>query len=200
MRISDNINKQNKGFTIAEVLVASLIALITALAILSLYIFSWRSFATGNVLLDVYLNSRNASGYLTQDIRCAAQVVQSHGSYTTTDNSIVLQVPAINSSGYAISPNCDYIIYRLQGSDLYRIVEKDAASSRLNENRVIARYCTSLTFSSGGVTLSNIGDLSTINTVAIYLPINKSTVSTSGSGTENESINPTTIVKLRNKW
>ncbi len=196
---SDIMNRLNKGFTLLELQVASAIALITLSAVLALYLFSWRSFTIGNPLLDVYSNSRNASGWLTRDIRCAAQVVSSHGSYTTTDNSIVLMVPSIDSLGEVISPNYDYIIYKLQDTDLYRIVQKDASSSRANENRAIAHYCDSLTFSSGGVALSNIGNLSTVNTVAIYLPINKSTISLSGAGTVNESINPTTVVRLRNK-
>lgn len=199
MKLSQNINKQNKAFTLVEVQVALFVAFITLLAALCLYIFSWRNFTTGSALLDVYANSRNASEWLTRDIRCAAQVVPSYGSYATTDNSIVLMVPSINASGQVISSHYDYIAYLLQGSDMYRIVQKDALSSRPNENSVKARYCASLTFSSGGVTLSNIANLSAVNTVAIYLPINKSTVSLSGAGQEVESITPTTVVKLRNK-
>ena len=202
------MTKDNKGFTIIELQVAALISIVTLLAILSLYLFSWRSFTTGNTLLDVYANSRNAIGWITKDIRCAKQIVksveitgQASQYYTTTDNSIVLMLPSINSSGIVISPYYDHVIYFLQGSDMYRIVQKDPMSSRQNENRIIARYCSSLVFSSGGVTLSNFSDteLSTKNTVAVYLPINKVTISLSGSGTQTESIAPTTIVRLRNK-
>lgn len=193
------MNKRSNGFTLIELQMASFISLIVLAAILSLYIFSWRSFTMGDAILDVYANSRNAAGWLTRDIRCAAQIVPSHGSYTTTDSSIVLKVPSIDATGQTISSYYDYITYRLQGSNMYRIVEKDALSSRQSENRIIARYCSSLTFSSGGVTLSNIGNLSTVNTVAIYLPINKAAISLSGSGTVVEAIIPTTIVRLRNK-
>ncbi len=207
--VKDKMRIKNKGFTLLELQVASFISFITLLAILSLYLFSWRSFTTGNTLLDVYSNSRNAIGWITKDIRCAKQIVKSvqiTGSspaqyYTTTDNSIVLMIPSINSSGIVISPYYDHVIYLLQGSDLYRIVQKDPASSRSNVNKIIARYCSSLVFSSGDVTLSNFSDteLSTKNTVAVYLPINKVTISLSGSGTQTESIAPTTIVRLRNK-
>ena len=80
-----------------------------------------------------------------------------------------------------------------------RIVDPDPLSARTAENRKIAAYCGSLVFSSGGDTLSNVGNLSTVNTVAIYLPINKVTVSLSGGGAVIESITPTTTVRLRNK-
>ena len=201
------MNRRNKGLTLVELQVASSIALIILSAALALYLFSWRSFTIGNALLDVYSNSRNASGWLTRDIRCATQVVPQYpetGSpaYQTGDHVIVLKVPSVDGSGNALNSSYDHIIYKLQDGDLYRIVQKDASSSRPNENRAIAHYCTSLTFRSGNYGLKYYADnniLSTINTVAIYLPINKSTISLSGAGMANESINPTTIVKLRNK-
>ena len=200
------MNKKNRGFTLVELQVASFISLVILLAILSLYLFSLHSFTAGNTILDVYANSRNAIGWMMKDIRCAKQVVSSvpitgdpSHSYYTTDNSIVLMVPSIDASGNVISPCYDYIIYFLQGGDMRRIVQKDPLSARKAENRIIASYCSSLVFSSGGDTLSDIANLSTINTVAIYLPINKVTISLSGSGEMTESITPTTIVRLRNK-
>lgn len=198
------MNKRKKAFTLVELQVASVIALFTLSAVLALYLFSWRSFAIGSTLLDVYSNSRIASGYLTRDIRCTAQVVSSYGSYVTSDNSIVLKVKSIGPLGDVISPNCDYIAYELRNApdgrkDLYRIVMPDASSSRTSDDRFMAHYCESLIFSSGGIDLSSIGDLSLINTISIYLPINKSTMSLSGAETSILSLNPTTVVRLRNK-
>lgn len=196
------MNNRNKGFTLVEFNMASFIALLVFTAAFVLYISVWRSLTTGSAYLDTYTGSRNASGWLIRDVRCAAQVVKQYpetGSpiYQTGDNVIVLRVPSINSSGQVISPGLDYIIYRLQTSDLYRTVKANASSSRPNEDRPIARYCASLTFSSDGVTLSNIPNLSTVNTVAVYLPINKSNVAL--GETTAEKINPTTIIRLRNK-
>lgn len=194
------MNRRNRAFSLLELQIASAIGFIILAAVLTLYVFSWKNFNTGNVLLDVYANSRNASGWLTRDIRSAAQVIGNYGAYTTTDNSIILVVPSIDASGQPVgSQHNDYIIYQLQGSDLYRIVQSDPLSSRPNSNDVKAHYCSSLTFSSGGVTLSHVANLSTVNTIAIYLPINKSTISLGGTGTETESITPTTVVRLRNK-
>ena len=189
----------NKGFTLVEIQVASAIVLMVLSAVFAMYLFSWRSFTIGNTLLDVYSNSRNASGWLTRDIRCAAQVIPSYSSYATTDNSIVLMVPSIDENNEIISPCYDYIIYNLQGTDLHRIVDKDVLSSRVAGDNVVAHNCEGLTFSSNGVGLSGVGNLSTVNTVSIYLPINKSSISLSGAGEQVASINPTTVVRLRNK-
>ena len=224
------MNKRNRGFTLVELQVASSISLLVLLAILSLYIFSWRNFNIGNTLLDVYLNSRNASGWLTRDVRCARQVLSeitldSGITYHTDINvngdahSIVLRVPSIDKNGDSIKDplGCliedyvDYIIYQLQGKDLRRIVQIDPRfrvagdyynkNGRNDENKVIAHYCDSLTFSfwnSLGDKVTNL-DPGTADIVAIYLPINKTTLSLSGTATVSELINPTTKVRLRNK-
>lgn len=175
-----------------------LIGVIVLAAAVSLYLFYWRTFVIGNAILDVYTNSRIAAEWMVRDIRSAAQVVPSHDTYTTTDNSIVLQIPSIDSSGDVIGSHYDHIIYQLQDSDLYRIVKKDSSSARQEENRAIAHYCTSLNFSSGGVTLSEVPNLSAINEIGIYLPLNKTTLAL-GGGEGEVSITPTTVIRMRNK-
>jgi len=194
---------RKKGLTLIDLDFALVVGTITLVAAISLYILYWRTFVIGNTMLDVYSNSRVALELISRDTRWATQVATSYTSggttYTTGDSVLVLMVPSVDASHNCIPSSYDYIIYQLQGGNLYRIVFKDAASSRSNENRVVAKCCTSLTFSSGGVTLSNIPNKSTINNVDIYLPINKSTISLSGKVETNESMNPTTVVKLRNK-
>ena len=189
------------GFTLVEIQVALGITFIIFLAVFSLYILYSKTFKAGSTVLDTYSNSRIAIALISRDIRCAAQVESSHGAYTTTDSSVVLKVPSVDAAGNVISVQYDEIIYRLQGVDLYRIAIPSAASARPAENRAVAHNCGSLIFSSGGVTLSNIGsaNLSDINTVAVCLPINKMILSLSGTGMVTESTIPTTVIKLRNK-
>ncbi len=199
---------RENGMTLVEIQFASAIAVLILLAALSLYIFNWRSFALGNAMLNSYANSRIAMEWISRDVRWAAQVVASHGSYATSDNTVVLQVPSIDASGHVIGAHYDYITYQVQSGELHRIVEKDALSSRPNENRIAARNCSSLNFSSPenldayGVPkrLSQITSLSTINTVGVYLPLNEAVLSLSGAATHTTSmITPTTIIRMRNK-
>lgn len=194
--------KKIRGFTIVELQVASAIAAFMLIAVISLYIFYWKFFGIGNTVLDVYSNSRVAMGWLAKDIRCAAQVVPSHGSYVTSDSCVVLQVPSIDSAGSVIPSAYDYITYKLQGStpkDLYRIVEPNAASSRQAANGHIAHYCDSLSFKFDGNSFGSTPNLSAVNTVSVYLPLNKVIFSWTGTGSGTASLNPTTTVRLRNK-
>ncbi len=197
-----------RGISLVELQVSLAIAFVTLLAAVALYIFYWRTFVIGNNMLDVYSNSRVAVELIARDTRWAKQVVSQYpetGSpvYTTTDSVIVLKIPSVGASNSIIESQYDYIIYRLQGNDLYRIVVPFSTgltpSVRKAENRIVAHYCSSLTFSSGDVTLSHISNLSTVNTIGVYLPLNKSTISLSGTGTGTATIVPTTIIRLRNK-
>jgi len=211
MRISDNLNKRNKGFSLAEVQVALFITFIMFVAAFSLYIFYNKTFSIGNALLDVYANSRIAVALMSRDIRWAAQVDPSYTdsetnvTYTTGDQVIVLKVPSVDSSGNVIGSEYDEIVYLVQNRNLRRIVMPHTTgptpSSRIYENRVVARYCNQLTFSSGGHPLSyyNSSALPTLNTIALRLPINQTIINLSGVGTMTPQITPTMLVRLRNK-
>jgi len=220
MRALNGIYARAKGFTLIELQLSIFIACITIVAALSLYIFYWRTFVIGNTVLDVYSSSRIAMGWVARDIRSADQVAASYTSggttYTTGDHVIVLEIPSIDTAGNIVAPDddlpyYDHIIYQLQADKLRRIQNIDSRfnisgkpyyhqNGRLSEDRTVTDNCTLLTFSSGGVTLSHISDTDkpNINTVSIYLPLNKKMISLSGSGTETASITPTTLVRLRN--
>ncbi|OGW93580.1 MAG: hypothetical protein A3G36_00710 [Omnitrophica bacterium RIFCSPLOWO2_12_FULL_45_13] len=211
--IPNRLRRRAKGFSLAELQVAIIITAIVLVASLSLYISHWRTFLIGNAYIDVYSNSRLAVDWMARDIRWAAQVMPSsdYGSYATSDNSLVIKIPSIDTSGNVMNGYYDNIIYQLQGSNLRRIVQIDqrlssSTSGRQNETRIIAKYCSSLTFSSKNssgnvVALSQFSssEMSTINYIAIYLPLSETVASLSGAGTGTAQLTPTTIVKLRNK-
>jgi hypothetical protein len=214
------MNWKNKGFTIAEILIASFIAILILTAALSLYIFYWRGFVTGNTVLDTYSNSRIAMGWMAKDIRSGAQILPQStivNGYATSNSCIVLQVPSIaNTSGnISIIPSqFDEIIYFVQAGQLRETVATyttgPTPSIRIPQNnRTIARYCNSVTFykvdtSAGTWTplstfIGGGGNLSTINNVGVSLPINETTLSLNGITTQNYLITPTMVVRLRNK-
>lgn len=199
------LRSARQGFSLIELKISMLIVMIIIIATISLFIGSWRSSIIGNTYLDVYSNSRVAVEYMSRDIRWAVQVLSSYGGYTTSNSCLVLMVPSIDASGNIKPSYYDYIIYQLQGSDLRRILQADAQSSRVSENRIIAHYCSSLALS-GAITgdetptpLSDVQNLSTINLVAISLPLNKPMLSLTGGGTGGAQLTPTTEVRLRNK-
>ncbi|MDP3790516.1 MAG: hypothetical protein Q8R38_00515 [Candidatus Omnitrophota bacterium] len=213
------MDRKNKGFTIAEMQIALFVATIILIAAISLYIFYWRGFVTGNTVLDIYSNSRMAMGWIAKDVRSAAEILPQStivSGRTTSDSCIVLQVPSIANTGGSASvipSQFDEIVYIVQDGNLQRIVTPYTAgltpSVRPPENRAVARYCNLVTFykvdtSTGTWTplsgfLGSGGNLSTINNMGVSLPINETTLSLSGVETQNYSITPTMVLRLRNK-
>jgi prepilin-type N-terminal cleavage/methylation domain-containing protein len=213
------MRKNRRGFTLMELQVASLVMGLILVAAISIYIFSWRSFTTGNTVLDIYSNSRIAMGWMSKDIRWASQILPQStiiGGYTTSSNCAVLQVPSISGSGgnMAIIPSqYDEIIYYVQNGDLYQIVAPYTSGStpsvRPAQNRVVARNCNPATFykvdtANGTWTplstfISSGGNLSTVSNLGISLPVNETTLSLSGAVVRTTSVTPTTVIRLRNR-
>lgn len=215
-------NKFRKGFTLVEFQVASIIASIIIIAALSLYIFYWHAFSTSDAFLNIYGNSRIAMLRLSKDIRGASQILTTSTlgtpTYTTSSSCVVLQVPSITvSSGIItiIPSQYDNIIYNVVNNNLYEIVlpytAGAAPSARKASNGAVAKYCSSVTFyyvntaNNTWTPLSNFisggGSLANVTNLGISLPMNETILSFSGggSGVQNISLSPNTIVRLRNK-
>jgi prepilin-type N-terminal cleavage/methylation domain-containing protein len=79
--------RRSSGFTLAELLVATSIALILLLFASSFYVFSLRSFASMANYMDLSRQSRNASDLISRDLRSALSV------QSLLNNQLVLNQP-----------------------------------------------------------------------------------------------------------
>lgn len=197
-----------KGITLIEILIGVAISSIVMLAFLSLYIIGQKYIFNQNARADSIEDSRYPLAWISRDIKESFQVSLSSvsGIYTTSADTLVLQVPSVDASGLIIDidSNYDYIIYRQNPTIPYRlerIIEADAVSSRQSRERFLA---DDLDLSAGETPVEFIYyDLSGIKIEdGIYtntLSINVSLVSRkNGVGRAfQERIN--TRVKLRNK-
>lgn len=204
-------DSSNKGLTLVEMQISAAITVIVIVAAMSLYLMAWRSFALGNGYMDIYSDSRMAMEKMARDIRWGAQIESSYGGYTTANNSMILKIPSVNTSGDVVGGYYDRVIYNVSSDNkLHRIVRIDTAvpnSGRSNDDRVIAKNCSPSNFLLGTVdegtgafqSLGSVPILSTINNVAVSLPISSSMLSFSGGTTQQVALTPTTTIRLRNK-
>lgn len=191
----------NKGFSLAELMVALGLGVFMLSAVLSLNVLAKESFTIGTAFMDIHGSARKTMDWMTKDIRWAEQVVSSHTigaqTYTTGDSEIILQVPSIDGSGDVITTSDDYIIYHVNSSDstqLERIVDADSASSRSDETKILINDLNSLNFSSSGTGLSSVSDVTSLTNVEVGF----STSKTPAQGKSvSESLN--SVVELRNK-
>ena len=66
-------------------------------------------------------------------------------TYTSSANTLVLQMPAINSSGSTISNKYDKVAFYPSGTNFYIQLEPDAASSRKKLNKILSDSLQSVT-------------------------------------------------------
>ena len=136
-----------KGFTLIEMLIGLAIISLLIVALLSFYSKGQQQFMNQNIQSDVLEKSRYPLAVIAQDVKSAVQVVAAWGSYTTSSNTLVLEVPAVDSSGLIIDVNSqfDYVIYRIFERKLERIYDaKEGVSARVDGSRNLADDITGL--------------------------------------------------------
>ena len=189
----------SRGFTLLELVFVVAIGSFIMTALVGLYTTSQRYFVTESTRSDIIRDGRIVLLWMSRDIKEAIQVVQSYDAYSTSTNSLVLQVPSLDGNGLIvdIESDFDYIVYRLNPSyptKLERVViPKAGVSSRVDSNRVLANRVNSFVLKSEGTELSSVPDVTEVLSIDIALILREIRF----ERTFEEPLN--TVVKLRNK-
>jgi hypothetical protein len=150
--------------------------LFSMMAITVVYIMFYGSMIASTANTDLQSSARLAMYTMARDIRWGRRIVPGYSGYTTSDSTIVLQVPSINAQEHVIdvTQEHDYIIYRLAGDGLERIVyPKTGVSFRNGGTRRVSGNVDTLVFKNTGSPLSTVGDLSAVKSVEIELKVSK---------------------------
>jgi prepilin-type N-terminal cleavage/methylation domain-containing protein len=149
MRIRDAKGRKRRelprqaGLTLIELLIGIAISALIMIAFLALYSEGQKYFINQSARADTMEDSRYPMSWISRDIRGAAQISDltidvDGGSYATSPNCLVMEVPAIDGSGANISGVSDYIIYAVSGGRLMRVVAADETSSRTDRSRIMS--------------------------------------------------------------
>ncbi len=168
------------AFTLVETMFASVIGILVLGMVMILYVGVQHSMTVGVALAEINADARLAMDRIVRDARWATQLETSRTlngtTYITGNNQFVIKIPSINSSGDIIANTYDYVIYALDPSDLTqlkKIIDPNASSSRTSLNQVIAKNINSFSLSSAGIGLSSIGSLSSVKAVEVAISVNK---------------------------
>jgi prepilin-type N-terminal cleavage/methylation domain-containing protein len=141
-RSSCRKRKAPKGLTLIELLIVVAISAVIMIALLSLYMEGQKYFFNEDAKADAIEDSRFPMTWISRDLREALQVVASHGSYSTDENTVVLEVPSIDpGTGALMTGSQDYIIYRRNPNypeKLERIIVAAPGTGRQDRTRVMA--------------------------------------------------------------
>jgi hypothetical protein len=68
-------------------------------------------------------------------------------TYTSSASVLVLEIPSIDSSGNAVANTYDYAAFYGTGTQLYRLLQTNAASTRTPGSKLLSSTVTALSFS-----------------------------------------------------
>jgi len=191
-----------RGFSLVEVIFASVIGVIIMGMLMILYIGANRSMVVGITSAEINADGRLAMDHVVRDVRWGTQVMTSHTHsvsseiFTTDNNELIVEIPSIDSSGDVIASTYDYVIFTLNASNptrLRKVVDPDASSNRNSIDQTIANNINSFNLTSSGTDLESIGSLNSVESLEIVLTVNKQPLNYS---TITETLN--SVVKLRN--
>jgi len=153
--------KAEQGFTLIEIVIVTFLFSLLLLGLFSVFDWHQKVFlleqaevrATGSVRSAMNEMSR----YIAQGNRIESSRTIGGQTYNTSASGVVLQIPAINSSGDVITTAYDYVVYYTSGTDLYQIIEPGSGSSRKASNRQLSSVLQSLslTYNNADPTLAS---------------------------------------------
>ena len=166
--------KDRAGFTFVELLIACAIIVIICTAVVVMMISVSVNIGVLENAAGIINQGRTNIELISKDIRQASHVLTSYGSYTTSDNVLILQVASIGTNGDIIDPKTlfDVIVY-VQASTypytLTRIVYAGSASSRTSGSAAYPGNIKTLYFSWNGTGLGSVTDESYVDIVTIRI-------------------------------
>ena len=145
MCVKHKVKTRNyRALSILELLFASVISLILISGTLSVLIMAQK-----NAMIDIRYNKDNSearliSDMVAKDVRGAAGLEASYGSYMASSNSLILKIPSIDSNENIIDVEntFDRIIYHPNETDpdtIERSVFPNVSSSRASETKTIGK-------------------------------------------------------------
>lgn len=153
-------HNSRRGFTLIEtvIVVAFSVCVIIALVLL-MYMFTKsvtyeQAIATSSgsatlVMRELELYTLPANAFVL------SRTFPGNATYTSTTTSLVLELPSIDASGYVIANTYDYVAFYATGTKAYRVIDKNALSSRTTGTKVLSSNISSLTFTYNNSVISN---------------------------------------------
>ena len=140
-----------KGFTLIEMVIVIFLMGILLSALFVLYQRHGSLYAYEQALVEVSGSVRSSVAEIVEAGAQAQRVIASRTvngvSRTSSANTVIFEIPAIDSSSQAISGAFDYIVFYQSGNDFWMDAEMNALSVRKITTKKLSSSLTAITFS-----------------------------------------------------
>lgn len=141
------MKSRERGFTLIEVLIGLVIMSIVILAVLEIFSKGQGYFINQNAQADILEDTRYPMAWIARDVKTAVGVAATWGSYASSADALILQVPSVDANALIIdiSAHFDYIVYHLSNGKLQRIYDgKAGVSARPDSSRYLGDNVTAV--------------------------------------------------------
>jgi prepilin-type N-terminal cleavage/methylation domain-containing protein len=158
-------NKKSLGFTLIELLVVIVMIAALMLVLVNLFLGQNKIYRTQTAELNVTSSARSALDDIDFFVRSADVVAASNGGYSTGAQILVLQIPSINAQSQIITATFDYVVFYLTGTDFFRQIFANAASTRPSGTKLLGRNVTGLAFTYNNMNYALVTEVTTDMTI-----------------------------------
>lgn len=141
---------KKRGFTLLEAVIVIGMSVIALIALTNLFLIFNAMYGYQQAFMATAGSSGAAMNAFEAVILPADQVLASHNFNGTTYSSaatvLVLELPAIDSSGNTLPSAKDYVVFYASSENLYRLMQADASSARVSGLKKLSTTLSSLSF------------------------------------------------------
>ncbi|MFA6519319.1 MAG: type II secretion system protein [Candidatus Paceibacterota bacterium] len=139
-----------RGFTLIETVVVIAISVIALAALVNLFLIFNTTYGNQQAFMAAAGSAGGTMNALEAAIMPADHVLTSHNfsgtTYSSNASTLVLSLPAVNSSGNIITGTEDYIVFYASSANLYRLIQAGAGSSRVSGLKQLSTTLSALSF------------------------------------------------------
>jgi len=139
-----------RAFSLVEVVITLGILGILIITLMNFFIGYNKSFGFVSAITSVNADASTVIIKTTEFIRQADQILTSRSfsgtTYTSNENALVISIPSLDSSGNIISNTYDYVVFYINSSGIYQIIDANSSSVRLSGTKKLSDSAISLTF------------------------------------------------------
>lgn len=146
-------SSSTQGISLVEIIVVIFLIALFSVVLMNVFITHGRLTTAGLKTSEMHLHRVQIERDIKGVIRIATQVMGSQtvgGTlYTTDENTMIFQIPSLDSSGVPIADTFDYAVFHLDPSDpseLFYSREPNPASSRSVINKLLSNKVDKLNF------------------------------------------------------
>lgn len=140
----------NRGFTLIETLVAIAISVIALTALVNLFFIFNSTYGNQQAFMAAAGSAGGSMNALEAAILPASHVLASRNfsgtTYSSSATTLVLELPAVNSSGNIIPGVNDYVVFYPSSATLYRLVQAGVGSIRVSGLTTLSTTLSSISY------------------------------------------------------